>query len=159
MPVETQRCFPVADAAAFLLGTWEAERTLMDNWGGRYGTFTGTTTFTPDDAGCLSWAETGTVSWQDFRGPAFREYLLEAGTVPSSLRVLFPDRRPFHDLDLSTGSCTAEHWCSPDAYRIRFTVRTPDVVEYSWDVQGPAKDQLLTTVLRRRNPPAPPHEL
>ena len=155
MLVGTHSCFPVTDAAGFLLGAWEAARTLVDAAGGRHGTFTGTTTFTAD-AGRLAWVETGTVSWPGFQGPASRKYLLETGPAPSRLDVLFPDGRPFHDLDLSTGFCTAEHWCSPDTYRIRFAVRTPDVIEYSWDVHGPAKDQLLTTVLRRRASPALP---
>ena len=46
-------------------------------------------------------------------------------------------------------------WNSKRAYevsapnRVDFTVTSADTVEYSWDVTGPAKDQLLTTVLTR----------
>ncbi|WP_051476634.1 DUF6314 family protein [Arthrobacter sp. Br18] len=169
MPYLKKDGFPVADAAVFLLGAWTAERTLVDNAESRRGTFTGITTFTPDDAGRLAWVEVGTVAWPAvgaptvvtpaFEAPAFRKYLLEPGATRSGLRVLFADGRPFHDLDLATGVCTAEHWCSPDTYGIHFLVRTPDVIEYSWEVHGPAKDQLLTTVLRRRESLALPHEL
>lgn len=162
--VVQQGCLPVADAAGFLLGIWAVERTLLDNAKGTRGTFTGTTTFTPDDAGRLAWVEAGTAAWAvskgpSFEGPASREYLLEPGAAPSGLSVLFADGRPFHELDLTTGFCTAEHWCPPDNYRIRFAVRSADVIEYSWEVRGPVKDQLLSTVLRRRESLALPHEL
>ena len=42
-----------------------------------------------------------------------------------------------------------EHWCDPDTYRVTYRFRGPDECGYRWDVTGPAKDQLLESVLRR----------
>ncbi len=42
-----------------------------------------------------------------------------------------------------------EHWCDPDTYRVTYTFRGPDQCGYRWDVTGPAKDQLLESVLHR----------
>lgn len=138
---------PVRNPIAFLTGTWTTERTMLDRSSGTAGTFTGTTTFTPDGAG-LRWDEEGLANWASYRGPATRSYRIdaeEAGVV-----VTFPDGRVLCRLDLSHGHARDEHPCSPDTYRVDFTVRHPDSIDYTWDVVGPAKDLLLTTALIRQ---------
>jgi hypothetical protein len=159
--------YPVPDLRSYLLGTWRVQRALLSRADGSRGTFTGTAAFTPlpDDAASLRWRETGTVSWgtgpavlpgrssssprQGFTGPASREYLLVPGDADGPWEVRFADGRPFHPLLLAGGSWTADHWCSPDTYRVRFNVLSKDRLDYEWDVSGPAKDQLLTTELTR----------
>jgi hypothetical protein len=41
------------------------------------------------------------------------------------------------------------HWCDPDTYRVTYSFRGPDDCGYRWDVTGPAKDQLLESILHR----------
>ncbi|BBE23749.1 hypothetical protein MN0502_26320 [Arthrobacter sp. MN05-02] len=138
----------VGDPLAFLTGSWHTERCLLDRAGDLTGTFTGTTAFIPDDDG-LRWEEEGIVTWPQFRGPAVRTYLVRRGLDGSAL-VHFPDGRLLCRLDLSSGRAYDEHACTPDTYRVRFTATSATTVEYSWDVTGPAKDLLLTTVLTRQ---------
>ncbi len=137
---------PVPDPLAFLAGAWSTRRRLLDRRSGTTGTFTGITTFTPDDGG-LRWDEEGTVHWASFQGPASRSYRI--GAEGSGLTVTFPDGRVLCRLDLRSGTARDEHDCSPDTYRVDFTVTAGDAIDYSWDVTGPAKDHLLTTVLTR----------
>jgi hypothetical protein len=158
---------PVPDLRSYLLGAWQVRRTLLNRADGTRGTFTGTATFTPlpDDAASLRWREAGTVSWgigpadprggspparrPAFTGPAIREYLLVPGRPAGPWEVRFEDGRAFHPLLLDAGSWTADHWCSPDTYRVRFSVLSKNRLDYEWDVTGPAKDQLLRTELTR----------
>jgi hypothetical protein len=137
----------VADPLGFLEGAWATHRVLLDRTTGSTGTFTGMTTFTPDDGG-LQWDEQGTVQWPSFRGPAARSYRIERG-AGSAIDVHFRDGRLLCRLDLATGRARDEHACFPDVYRVEFAVRSRDSVDFSWDVTGPAKDQLLTTALTR----------
>ncbi|THJ66496.1 hypothetical protein E8P82_08535 [Arthrobacter echini] len=141
-----QRYLGVDDALSFLVGAWATERRLLDRASGLSGTFSGLTTFTPDADG-LAWVEEGTVSWPHFRGPAWRSYWISA--VGGTTIVHFPDDRVLCRLDLRTGRARDVHACFPDTYRVDFAIHTADSVEYSWDVTGPAKDQLLSTSLRR----------
>lgn len=140
--------FDVADLRAHLLGRWRVERTLLDRSTGTSGTFTGTVVFGPDGGG-LSQREAGTMVWPTHSGPATREYGWRSTADAAVMDVFFPDGRAFHSLDLSGGSWTAEHWCSPDTYLVRFTAISPDRLDYEWDVKGPAKDLLLHTSLFR----------
>lgn len=136
----------IEDAVAFLTGTWSTRRSLIDRASGTEGTFTGTTTFTPDEGG-LRWNEEGTVTWPHFQGPAFRSYAVVGDGA--SMSVHFDDGRLLCRLDLSGGRARDDHACSPDTYRVEFVITSPDSIEYSWDVTGPAKDLLLTTALTR----------
>jgi hypothetical protein len=143
---------PVPDPIAFLAGTWATRRELLDRSTGTTGTFSGTTTFTPDDGG-LRWDEEGTVCWASFRGPATRSYRIDPGVTGDpgdpGATVTFPDGRVLCHLDLRSGTARDEHACPPDTYRVHFTVTSYGTIDYSWDVTGPAKDHLLTTVLTR----------
>lgn len=138
---------PVDDPIAFLTGTWMTERTMLDRTTGTAGTFTGTTTFTPDGDG-LRWDEEGIACWGSHRGPAFRCYRIDA--VNAEVTVTFPDGRVLCRLDLGAGQARDEHPCSPDTYYVQLTVTGHGSIDYTWDVTGPAKDLLLTTALTRR---------
>ncbi|HEY8293825.1 MAG TPA: DUF6314 family protein [Micrococcaceae bacterium] len=140
--------FDVADLRAHLLGRWRVERTLLDRSTGARGTFTGVVVFEHDSGG-LRQREEGTMVWPTHRGPATREYGWRNTADAAVMDAFFPDGRAFHSLDLSRGCWTAEHWCSPDTYLVRFTAISADRLDYEWDVQGPGKDLLLHTSLFR----------
>lgn len=153
-PDETPDTGPGFDLRAYLRGSWSVDRTLLDRSTGTSGTFTGVVRFTGDDDGGLWWREEGTVRWAalggaPFAGPASREYLLRPADTPDVLDVYFPDGRPFHRMGFAGQTNQDEHWCDPDTYRVTYTFRGPDQCGYRWDVTGPAKDQLLESVLHR----------
>jgi hypothetical protein len=149
---------PDFDLRAYLQGSWSVERTLLDRSTGTRGTFTGVVRFSPatgpDDDGGLHFREEGTVAWTTssgapFTAPASREYLLRPSGTSDTMDMFFPDGRPFHRMGFGTDSNHAQHWCDPDDYRVDYTLIGPDEFRYRWDVTGPAKDQLLESVLRR----------
>ncbi|MFF2246437.1 DUF6314 family protein [Arthrobacter sp. NPDC058130] len=145
---------PDFDLRAYLRGSWSVDRTLLDRSTGTSGTFTGVVRFTDLDDGGLMWREEGTVRWTSFSGapftgPASREYLLRTADTPDTLDVYFPDGRPFHRMGFAGQANRDVHWCDPDTYRVRYQVLGPDECGYRWDVTGPAKDQLLESVLHR----------
>jgi hypothetical protein len=153
---------PDFDLRAYLRGSWSVERTLLERSTGTRGTFTGVVRFTEHDGGGLAWREEGTVRWTaadgaPFTAPATREYLLRAADSPAVLDVFFPDGRPFHRMGFAGRANRDMHWCDPDTYRVTYTVLGPDAFGYRWDVTGPAKDQLLESVLHRQDtaPEAP----
>ena len=138
------------------------ERTLLDRATGTRGTFTGVVRFTPDtglaDAGALCFREEGTVAWTTSGGAPFtssasREYLLRPSAAPDTMDMFFPDGRPFHRMGFGTDRNHAQHWCDPDNYSVDYTLIGPDEFRYRWDVTGPAKDQVLESVLRRQPGP------
>lgn len=157
---------PDFNLRAYLQGSWTVERTLLDRSTGTRGTFTGVVRLTPeagaaarDADGGLRFHEEGTVRWtsssgEPFSGPASREYLLWPTGTPDTMDMFFPDGRPFHRMGFGPASGHAEHWCDPDTYRVSYTWIGPDEFRYCWDVTGPAKDQLLESVLRRSPGPA-----
>jgi len=153
-PDETPDSGPDFDLRAYLRGSWSVDRTLLDRSNGTRGTFTGVVRFTDHDDGALNWREEGTVrlaslSGAPFSGPASREYVLRPADTPDVLDVYFPDGRPFHRMGFAGQANQDVHWCDPDTYRVTYTVLGPDEYGYRWDVTGPAKDQLLESVLRR----------
>jgi hypothetical protein len=152
----------------YLLGGWSIDRTMWDRQSGTRGTFTGVVRFSelksselghkdPGDDGALSSHEEGTVRWaapggSPFTGPAIRDYILRAADTPDALDVFFPDGRPFHRMSF-TATANAQHWCDPDTYRVKYILVSQDEFRYTWDVNGPAKDLLLESVLRRMDEP------
>jgi hypothetical protein len=163
-PDETPDTGPGFDLRAYLRGSWSVARTLLDRSTGISGTFTGVVRFTAHDDGGLSWREEGTVRWAamggkslggasadgaPFTGPASREYLLQPADTPDVLEVYFPDGRPFHRMSFAEQANHDMHWCDPDTYRVTYRFLGPDECGYRWDVTGPAKDQLLESVLHR----------
>ena len=152
---------PLPDLRAYLLGSWSVDRTLWDRTSGARGTFIGVARFSPtDDAGGLAFHEEGTVRLPTpdggtFTGPATRDYRLQPADSPDAMDMTFPDGRPFHRMSFQDAASQDDHWCDPDTYRVTYTLRGPDEFGYSWDVQGPRKDQLLESVLRRLESGAP----
>ncbi|MGW6131585.1 DUF6314 family protein [Cellulomonas sp. NPDC055163] len=158
------------DTVAYLLGTWDVERELVDRRAEVVGTFRGTAVFQeltgadasggpragaseglPGDApgrALVEHAERGELAWGGVTGPAGRTLHVVARS-DGSARVTFADGRAFHDLDLRTGRWSALHPCVADAYAGTFTVVSPEEWHVRWDVAGPAKDQTLTTTYRR----------
>jgi hypothetical protein len=144
---------------AYLLGSWSVERTLWDRSSGTRGTFTGVALFSPADDDGLDFHEEGTVRWPTpdggaFTGPASRNYILQPADSPDAMDMTFPDGRPFHRMSFRETASQDNHWCDPDTYRVTYALRGPDEFSYSWDVQGPRKDLLLESVLRRLAPDA-----
>jgi hypothetical protein len=148
------------DLRAYLLGSWSVERTLWDRSSDARGTFTGIVRFSPkDDDGGLAFHEEGTMRWPTpaggtFTGPASRDYVLHPTDAPDAMDMTFPDGRPFHRMSFREEASQDRHWCDPDTYRVTYAVRGPDEFSYSWDVQGPRKDQFLESVLHRLGPDA-----
>jgi hypothetical protein len=141
--------WPVADALAYLAGTWRIERSVRDLAGGDEGRFTGTAVLRPlpeeEGEGGLRYEESGTFVWRGTARAAGRVLRFLPGPAPGTADVRFADGRPFHDLDLTTGRHVADHPCAADLYRGEFTVRDADRWRTVWRVAGPAKDLLLTT--------------
>jgi hypothetical protein len=140
---------PAEDAAS--AGQWTVQRDLLDRAEGTRGTFSGVVHFVPADDGGLAFREEGTMRWPSFTGPASREYLLRTTGSPDALDVFFPDGRPFHRMSFAPGSNLDNHWCDPDTYLVTYVYEGGDGFSYTWDVQGPRKDLLLTSHLVRRH--------
>lgn len=145
--------FAVADLRSYLLGHWRLKRILRDRGSGAEGALTGSVLFTADDDG-LHQREEGTMVWSTSTGSthtglARRDYLLRPAGESGAMDVLFADGKLFHLLNLSAGSWSSGHWCAPDDYRVRYTARSPDRLDFEWEVSGPAKNQLLRSSLFR----------
>ncbi|MFB9524963.1 DUF6314 family protein [Streptomyces cremeus] len=144
------RRYPVADAAAYLVGRWSVERVVRDLTGGAEGRFSGTADFrAADGTGTLAHVEEGRLDWDGRTFPAGRTLRLRP-RGDGTAEVEFADGRPFHDLDLREGRWHTVHPCAADRYEGTFTVRSADEWRLEWRVTGPAKDQLLRSVYRRR---------
>ena len=138
-----------SQAGPSVAGKWAVERQLLDRSAGTRGTFTGVVRFAVTDDDGLAFREEGTVRWPTFTGPAFREYLLRPADRIDALDVFFDDGRPFHRMSFTPEANLDRHWCDPDTYRVAYTYEGPDAFSYTWDVSGPRKDLLLTSMLRR----------
>ncbi|MFJ9407889.1 DUF6314 family protein [Streptomyces sp. NPDC101393] len=143
------RPYPVADAAAYLVGRWSVLRSVHDLRGGGEGSFRGTAEFRYEPAGgALLHVEDGELTWGGATHPAGRTLRLRP-RPDGTAEVEFADGRPFHVLDLRTGRWTAVHPCAADRYEGVFTVVGADAWHLEWRVGGPEKDQLLRSVHRR----------
>lgn len=150
MPSAEMNLLPVPDAIAYLAGRWSVERELREGAPGSEGSgrFTGSAEFRAAGDGLWLHAEEGVLEWNGVRNRAVRT--LRVIPLPDGTAdVEFGDGRPFHHLDLRTGSWTAGHPCAPDHYEGTFTILSGQEWHLSWRVRGPAKDQILTSVHRR----------
>jgi hypothetical protein len=156
--IRQNRTVEIGDTLGFLLGTWQVTRSIDDHPSGTFASFTGIAavaatveTVPAANAGPARRArydETGELRIGTYTGPARRslEYLrLEDGTA----KVSFSDGRPFITIDLSRGAWKSTHLCGEDRYDIALLVRSPDVVEEHWRVQGPTKRYDAVTTLVR----------
>ncbi|MGO4188712.1 DUF6314 family protein [Pseudarthrobacter sp. TAF60_1] len=138
-----------APAGPAIAGKWALERQLLDRSAGTRGTFTGVVIYSPTDDDALILREEGTMRWPTFTGPASREYLLRLADRPDALDVFFDDGRPFHRMSFAPEANLDRHWCDPDTYRVAYAYEGLDAFSYTWEVSGPRKDLLLTSMLRR----------
>ena len=144
-----------ADTLAFLLGTWELERTLEDHISGTTGLFKGRATFTETVAAGApprcEWAryeESGELHFGTQRTRASRSLIYER-LKDASVMLYFADGKPFVDLNLESGAWRGVHNCVEDLYEMTTTVGSPDLVQECWRVTGPRKDYLAVTTLTR----------
>ncbi|GAA2620941.1 MFS transporter [Streptomyces axinellae] len=154
-----RRPYPVTDATGYLLGRWNIERTVYDLRARVEGGFRGVADFRteagPADAGpeaCrgpVLHVEEGELTWEGRTYAASRSLRVRA-RADGTADVEFTDGRPFHDLDLRTGRWLAVHPCAADRYEGTFLARSADEWHLEWRISGPAKDQLLRSVYRRR---------
>ena len=136
----------------FLIGDWNVVRRISDCRSGRRGCFLGTAVFLPA-AGIVRYTEQGELTFGDHRGPASRALQYTAG-AGGAADVRFADGREFFCLDLSSGSCRAEHLCGKDRYQVTVTRVSQDSFTETWRVTGPAKNYEMTTrYLRTGNGP------
>ncbi|MFJ5955198.1 DUF6314 family protein [Paenarthrobacter sp. NPDC092416] len=141
---------PIQDLRAYLAGSWDVQRTLLDRSSGTRGTFTGVVRYSENPDGGLDYREDGTMHWPTHSGPAFREYVLKPTAGLEAMDVYFPDGRPFHTMSFSERASQDKHWCDPDDYHVSYVWEGPDSFRFTWDVHGPAKDLLLESQLRRQ---------
>lgn len=146
------RPLPVPDALAYLAGRWDVHRTLRDS-GAAHGTghFAGVAEFRRVDSGLWLHKEEGVMEWNGVRNEAQRTLRMRP-RPDGTADVEFEDGRPFHHLDLRTGTWTAGHPCAADQYDGSFTVLSADEWHLCWQVLGPAKNQMLRSVHRRSRP-------
>ncbi len=134
------------DLRRFLLGTWQLTRRIDDRRSSVGGQLIGVARLRPD-ADALSYVEEGTLSFGDWHGDAHQAYrFVVAG---SWARVCFRDGRPFHDLDLSSGSAAVAHACGADLYRGRYRILDDARWTLAWRITGPRKDIVIGSVYRR----------
>jgi len=145
----------VSDALPFLLGTWQLRRSIEDHRAAISGSFVGEATLfgtsaisTPAELQRARYHEVGELQFGACRGPA-RRTLEYVRLDDASVLLCFANGRPYIDLDLSTGACDRIHDCGEDRYEIHVVVKSRDLVEERWVVQGPQKDyEALATLTR-----------
>ena len=141
--------YSVADAAAFLRGTWVIDRDIVDSRDGAVGAFSGTAEFAPE-GDSWSWVEAGELQWAAETHKAGRRLLLAVRPdVPCVVDVAFDDGKFFHSADLSSGSDTFVHGCAPDTYYGSWTVDSADQFRLTWDIEGPAKQITIRSTYSR----------
>ena len=130
------------ELAAWLPGEWTVTRVINDG----AGRFEGRASFAPAPGPPVSmiWHERGRLQLGAHDGPAERTLRLEPA-AHGAWEVRFADGRPFHPLDLATGSDDVTHLCGADTYHGRYAVQGPDRFTVTWRVTGPHKDDLIET--------------
>ncbi len=144
----------IANTLQFLLGSWSIERVITDHREAGTVRFSGVAVVQPAVTGA-SYLEQGQVSTVAHTRPARRGLRLRERS-DGTVRVDFPDGRPFVDLDLSAGRAEATHPCRADTYEMAFEVLGPDQLLERWRVTGPTKDYEAETLWRRRRPAREP---
>ena len=132
--------------AEWLLGEWRVTRVINDG----AGHFHGRARFAPDpeSPAIILWHEHGRLRLGAHDGPAGRTLRIEPAPT-GAWQVRFADGRPFHPLDLASGSDDVDHLCGADTYRGHYELQPPDRFTVAWRVTGPAKDDLIETVYER----------
>ena len=135
-----------AGLAAWLRGAWVVTRMIN----GGAGHFEGSARFAPDPAApaVTIWEEHGRLRFAGHEGPAARTLRIEAAGGGGWM-VRFADDRPFHSLDLSSGSAEVTHHCGEDVYRGRYEIEDAERFTVTWRVTGPHKDDVIASVYDR----------
>lgn len=125
-------------------GDWRLDRRIADALGPD-AVFTGAARFSADAAGLVLHEAgqldlTGQGSFQ-----AERRYLWRQDGA--GIAVFFADGRAFHRFDPG-GVATADHWCDPDTYTVRYDFSDWPVWQAEWRVTGPRKDYVMRSIYR-----------
>jgi hypothetical protein len=102
----------------------------------------------PESPTTLLWHEHGRLRLGAHEGPAERTLRIEPATT-GAWQVRFADGRPFHPLDLTSGSDEVTHLCGADTYRGHYEIQSPDCFTVTWRVTGPRKDDVIETRYER----------
>ena len=145
----------IVDTLGFLLGTWRIARSIEDHQTGTRGSFEGTATLTEAPIGCKAtlearahYDEAGELRFGTYTGQAHRS--LEYRQLHDvTVMLYFADGRPFVDLDLSTGAWQSNHLCGDDRYEIATLLRSRNIVQERWRVQGPMTNYEAITIHTR----------
>lgn len=126
-------------------GRWRLSRQIADARGPD-AVFTGTATFIPDAQG-LRLLETGELRLQG-QGAFQAERLYLWRQAGAAIAVFFADGRDFHRFDPRGAEVTADHWCDPDTYKVRYDFTDWPLWQAEWRVTGPRKDYVMRTQYR-----------
>jgi hypothetical protein len=88
----------------------------------------------------------------DVHEGAARRSLEYVRRLDGTVMLYRPGRQPYVDLNLTSGAWDAVHPCGADRYEVSTVVRSRDVVQEYWRVQGPGKDYTAVTTLNRVTP-------
>jgi len=128
-------------------GTWHLSRRIEDRRAGQTGHLDGRARFTAaeDD---WHYSETGTLRLPgQAEMQAERRYLWRG--AGAFIEVLFNDGRPFHVFDPAKPRPSAQHWCDPDSYRVRYDFTNWPDWSAEWHVTGPKKDYSMHSLYWR----------
>jgi hypothetical protein len=139
MTIATQRWFR---------GRWQMVRIIENVPEGVIGEFWGECTFSSEADG-LTCREQGVLrlNGQDY---ASGRVSLWRFSGQGRIEVLYEDGRPFHDFAAARPQAT--HLCGEDRYRVSYDFApggADDAWISRWEVDGPAKDYVMTTRYRR----------
>ncbi len=126
-------------------GRWRLSRQITDARGPD-ATFTGTATFTPDAQG-LHLHEAGELRLHG-QGAFQAERIYIWQQAGAEIAVFFADGRDFHRFDPNRAKVTADHWCDPDTYKVRYDFTDWPLWQAEWRVTGPRKDYVMRTQYR-----------
>ena len=128
---------------------------MNDHRRGDQGHFRGTASFcsttrlrNAHDGDRVRFDEVGDYSVDDYHGEARRSLEYVAST-DSSVAITFLDGHHFIDLNLASGESRDEHLCNLDRYEITTVVKSRDLIEERWRVEGPEKDYDAVASLKR----------